>query len=59
MHDKDHFSFFMNYITRWGLIPLRLEAQVGPSVRLALWCAICHVAGKHATNNCRLLQKFV
>jgi len=40
-------------------MPLRPEAQVGPSAGSALWCAICQVAGKHATNNCHLLQKFV
>jgi len=40
-------------------MPLRTEAQAGLSVGPALWCAICQVAGKHATNNCHLLQKFV
>lgn len=40
-------------------MPLKLEAQAGPSVGLALWRTICQVAGKHMTNNCHLLQKFV
>lgn len=40
-------------------MPLRSEAQVGPSMGPALWCAICQVAGKHMTDNCHLLQKFV
>ena len=40
-------------------MPLRLEAQVGPSVGPALWCAICQVAGKHTTNNFHLQKKFV
>ena len=38
---------------------LRLDALVGPSVTPTLWCAICQVAGKHATNNSHLLQKYV
>ena len=40
-------------------MPLRLEAQVGPSAVHDLWCAIYQVAGKHATNNCHLLQKYL
>ena len=40
-------------------MPLRLEAQVGPSAGPTLWCAICPVAGKHATDNCHLLQRYV
>ena len=40
-------------------MPLRPEAQVGPSVRPALWCAICQVERKHAMDNFHFLQKFV
>lgn len=40
-------------------MPLRPEVKVGPSTRLALLCTICQVAGKHATDNCHLLQKFL
>jgi len=58
-HDKDNFLVFTNYIVGGGLMPLRLEAQEGPSVEPALWCAICQVAGKHTTDNCHFLQKFV
>ena len=39
-------------------MPLRPEAQAGPSVAPALWCAIYQVARKHATDNCHLLQKY-
>lgn len=58
-HDKDHCPIFVNYVVARGRMPLRLEAMAGPSTRLALWCAIWKVAGKHATNHCHLLQKFV
>jgi len=58
-HDKDHFPIFVNYVTRGGSMPLRPEAQVGPSTGPALWCAIFQVARKHVTDNCHLLQKFV
>jgi len=37
-------------------MPLRQEAQAGPSTGPTLWCTICHVAGKNVTNNCHLLQ---
>ena len=40
-------------------MPLRKEAQARPSAGPTLWCAICHVAKKHMTNNCHFLQKFV
>lgn len=40
-------------------MPLRLEAQAGPSAGPMLWGAICQVARKHMTTNCHLLQKFV
>lgn len=40
-------------------MPLRPEAQVGPSTGPALWCTICQVAAKHATDNYHLLQKFI
>ena len=35
-HDKDHCLVFANYLTRGGPIPLRPEAQVGPSTMPAL-----------------------
>lgn len=38
-------------------MPLRPEAQVGPSAAPALWCAICQIGRKHATENCHLLKK--
>jgi hypothetical protein len=50
---------FANYLAGGGPMPLRPEAQAGPSAGPALWCAICQVAGKHATDNCHLLQKYV
>lgn len=31
-HDKDHCLIFQNYLTVGGPIPLRPEAQAGPSV---------------------------
>ena len=40
-------------------MPLRSEAQVGASAGPTLWCAIYQVAGKHATDNYHLLQKYV
>lgn len=40
-------------------MPLRPEAQARPSTGPVVWCAIYQVAGKHVTNNCHLLQKFV
>jgi len=58
-HDNDHCPIFANYIRGGGPIPLRPEAQARPSTGPALWCAICQVTGKHVTNNCHLLQKFV
>lgn len=39
-------------------MPLRLEAQEGPSVAPVLWCMICQAGGKHTTDNCHLLQKY-
>lgn len=48
-HDKDHYLVFTNYVAAGGRMPLRLEAPVGPSSRLVLWCAIFQVVGKHAT----------
>lgn len=39
-------------------MPLRLETQVGPNKILALLCAICQVADKHAIDNYHLLQKY-
>lgn len=40
-------------------MPLRSEAQVGPSATPALWCEICQIGGKHATNYYHLLQKYM
>lgn len=37
---------------------LRPEVQVGPSVAPILWCTSCQIGGKHATDNCHLLQKY-
>ena len=54
-HDKDHFPVFVNYIVRGGPMPLRLEAQAGPSTGPKLWCAICQVVGKHTMDSCHLL----
>lgn len=39
-------------------MPLRLEAQEGPSVVPTLWCVICQIVGKQATDNFHLLQKY-
>jgi len=39
-HDKDHCSVFANYIAGGGQMPLMPEAQEGPSVGPAFWCAI-------------------
>ncbi len=39
-------------------MPLRPDAQVGPSVVPELWCMICQIGGKNATDNCHLLQKY-
>jgi len=58
-HDKDHFYIFANYMAGGGLMPLRQEAQAGPSTLPALWCTICQVVGKHVIDNFHLLQKFV
>lgn len=58
-HDTDDCPVFANYIVGRGPMPLRLEAQVGSSTGPELSCAICQVAGKHTTDNCHLLQKFV
>ncbi len=58
-HDKYHCSVFANYLAGGGPKPLRPEAQEGPSVGPALWCAICQVTGKHAMDNYHLLQKYV
>ena len=58
-HDKDHSLVFMNYMVGGRPMPLRPEAPEGPSTGPAVWCAICQVVGKHAIDNCHLLQKFV
>jgi len=39
-------------------MPLWPEMQVGPSVAPILWCMICKIGGKHATDNFHLLQKY-
>jgi len=39
-HDKDHYPIFVNYTTRGGIIPLRLEASTRLSMGVELWCAI-------------------
>jgi len=57
-HDKDHCPIFTNYLAGGGPMPLRPEAQVGPSTTPALWCTIFHIGGKHVTDNCHLLQKY-
>ena len=38
---------------------MKLESQAGPSAGPTLWCVICQLVGKHVTNNCHLLQKFI
>lgn len=58
-HDKYHFLVFENYVAGGGLMPLRMEAQAGPSARPVLWFTICQVVGRHVTDICHLLQKFV
>ena len=57
-HDKYHYPIFLNYVVMRGPTPLQLEAQAGPSTTTPLWCTICHVGGKHNTDNCHLLPKF-
>ena len=58
-HDRDHCPIFTNYIEGGGIMPLRPEAQAGPSTVLSLWFSIYQVAEKHAMDNCHLLQKYV
>ena len=36
-HDKDHYLVFANYLAGGGPIPLRPEAQAGPSAVPVLW----------------------
>jgi len=57
-HDKDNCPVFANYLAGGGPLPLRPEAQVGPSTVPVLWCVICQIGGKHAIDNCHLLQKY-
>jgi len=57
-HKKDHCLVFMNYLVGGGMIPLRLEAQAGPSKMTSLWCMVFKIGGKHTTDNCHLLQKY-
>lgn len=57
-HDKDHCPIFANYLAGGGLMPLSLEVKAGPSVAPSLWCAIFQITGKHAMDNCHLLQKY-
>lgn len=54
-HDKDHCLVFVNYMEGGRPMPLRPEAQAGPSARPALWCVIWKVTGKHARDNFHLL----
>ena len=58
-HDKDHCPIYQNYLIGGGLVPLKPENIVGPRVGVPLWCTIFQIAGKHATDNCHILQKFV
>ena len=58
-HDKDHCMVFVNYISGGGPMHLRLKVEAGSNAGPTLWCAICQVVGKHMTDNCHLLQKFV
>jgi len=39
-YDKNHCRVFVNYITGGGPMPLRSEAQEGPSAGPTLWCDI-------------------
>lgn len=39
-------------------MPLRPEAQARPSTVPTLWCRIFQIGGKHAMENCHLLQKY-
>ena len=54
-HDKDHCLVFANYLAGGRPTPLRPEAQAGPSAAPTLWCTICQIGGKHATDNYHLL----
>jgi len=38
---------------------LRPEAHERPSMVSELWCMIVRIGGKHATDNCHLLQKYI
>ena len=58
-HDKDHCLVFTNYLAEGGPMPLRLKVQVGPSMEPTLWCAICQIGRKNATDKCHLLQKYM
>lgn len=40
-------------------MPLRPEVQEGASTTPALWCVICQIVGKHSTDNCHLLHKYM
>lgn len=57
-HDKDHCPIFMNYSIGGAPMLQRLEASASLSALTTLWCAICQVGGKHATENCHILQKY-
>ena len=57
-HNKDHYQVFTKYWAGEGSMPLRLEAQTGPSAAPTLWCVIYQIRGKHTTDNCHLLQKY-
>ncbi len=57
-HDKDHYPVFTNYLVGGGPMPPRPGAQARPSTMPSLCCVICQIGGKHATDNCHLLQKY-
>lgn len=58
-HEKYHCPIFANHVGTGGPIRLRPETQVGTSVGSTLLCDIYHIARKHVTYNCHLLQKFL
>ena len=58
-HDKDHYSIYQNYLIGGGFVPLKPENIAGPSTGVPLWHAICEIVGKHATDHCHLLKKFL
>ena len=57
-HDKDHYPVSVAYLIGGGPMPLRPEAQTGPSAAPVLQCAIFQVVETHKIDNCHLLQKY-